>query len=82
MRLKLRTRVTIAQSIITKVKRSSYVTIGTSLLPKCPAADIIAPSAPWVNILYAVVKVQKNYGQMGPFCHKIKAKQRERWNTI
>ena len=54
MRLKLRTRVTIAQSIITKVKRSSYVTIGTSLLPKCPAADIIAPLAPWVNILYAV----------------------------
>jgi len=42
-----------AQSIITKVNISLYVTISTSLLSqKCPAADITPPTVPWVNILY------------------------------
>lgn len=46
------TRVITAQSIITNVNKSAYVTIGTSSLLLYPVADIIAPSALLVSIFY------------------------------
>lgn len=51
MWLKLITRVITAQSIITKVNKSLYVTIGTSSFQVLGSWHI-APSALWVSILY------------------------------
>ena len=51
MRLKLRTRVTIAQSIITKVKRSLYVTIVPTPFQSVRRWHIV-PSAARLSILY------------------------------
>ena len=52
------TRVIIAQSIITKVNKSLYVTIGTSSLLLYPAAEYIVPSVPRLStLLFEIVAV-------------------------
>ncbi len=50
MRLMCRARVTTAQSIITKVNRSPYVTIGISPFLHCVQRLNIALPVPWVSI--------------------------------
>lgn len=53
-----KTRVITAQSIITKVNKSLYVTIGTSSLLKYPAAGISPLQFPWQG--YSVFDVSKS----------------------